>query len=380
MNANTPTIPVKKSDGTIQYMTIPEFKEYQAKVLAPVASAPVESAPVPATTTPPVVKSALPTPAAPPKVPTMPVVASEKHLATATPVKDFFVDKAMVSAPIRQTVPKKTLPPTPPTWTPDDHASLLEEKLEYEPTTITQSAFHGDAEMAKIVAELDDLVPEALHPRLHTLLVSYQKGVRTREQVEEYLIRPLTQGGLELDVDEVEMIFGKIATAAPAKIPTKSILPETKSEPIKDAVVKSTTPSPFNFTSDGQMMPVRPAGKAVLHDVVAGSTERKVIGPVEEMRHMNLQEWRRIAGSVADRVARIQEKFETLKKESFLLFLEARAGWHESSLYQEYQQILMQSLQNRQTVDATLTQTGNAKTFTVEELNGIIEINRYLSF
>ncbi len=344
MNTTGPTIPVKKSDGTIQYMTIPEFKEYQAKILVSPTLDTTPSNPIPV-------------------APLVSVPVTENHLATSTPVKDFFVDKAMAAVPN--------------TWSKEDHASPLEE---FPPVQNTSSDLISpwEQEAEKVVQKLADHVPDSLHARLHSLVMSYQKGVRTKEQVVEYLERPLTEGGLELDEDTISTVFDIVESHVPKKTPPKP----ASSLPLPQKPSTKPQNSPFLFSPDGQMVATRPSvSKPVLHDVVMGpTTGRQVVGPAEEMQFFTLVEWRRIPGSVSDRVARIQEKFETLKKDSFLLFLEARTSWYQSPLYREYQQLFLTALQSGASVESCLRGLNNDQTFTLEELNGIIEINRYLAF
>jgi len=339
-----PTILVKKSDGTSVRMTMEEFKAYKNKTQN-------------TNNTTQTTKPALPmkeTPMPPP--------------ATTAPVKKIFEDEAKANVKtedkrlkIINTEPKNRLQVTSyklqdkkteiktKSWEQVDNKPLLHEdvvgarKQEVIRTTLPDS--RGDAFDA-VIRNLKFPVRDELRPRLKSLIVSRVKDIRTDEQVGEYAMRTVENGGLGWSQDQVEEFLQMIKQTNKTQNANNITQTSDSRKQITDNKVR--TQNPDNRTPSYKLQDISykiQAGgeKPVLHDVVAPvvqPVEQKVgMGPMEEFASFQMIDFRRLGGAVqAGEVMR--KKFETMRAESLVLYLRAVKAWRESPLYRQYQKIL----------------------------------------
>lgn len=120
------------------------------------------------------------------------------------------------------------------------------------------------------------------------------------------------------------------------------------------------------------------AVKPMLHDVVAPpSAAFQSVGPVDELRQMTLTDFRRLAPSVSAAQSRLLEKFETLKADSHLFYMDGVAAWYQSPIYRAYQEILLESLVMKKPVAAILKDRGG-EVMRMEEIMAIVKVNQML--
>ena len=84
-----------------------------------------------------------------------------------------------------------------------------------------------------------------------------------------------------------------------------------------------------------------------MHDVIApnpGPVKKSSVGPVDELRNFTLVDFRRLSDKPEDAVEKIKDKFDVLREESFLLYLNGKEAWQSSPLCLQYQENLSKSL------------------------------------
>lgn len=316
-----PTILVKKADGTSVRMTMDEFKEYRANTGASV------SAP------------------------------------------------AIGAAPDKQPSEKKQNPVQ---WSDDDHASPLDASLHEDAEKRMMPPSKGiDERVLSIMSSLPFQVPGHLRGRLQSLLQSRLKDIRSDVQVGEYLLRPEASGGLGMDEDQMDAVMTAIAMV----VPKKQIVPKNPVVAVSSKTVAAPVPPMVKPVAPKPVTPLAPVGtmpaimaKPVMHDVIAKGVEKESVGPLDELKTMSLDEFRRLGSTTDERTTKLMQKFGTLQQESFLLYLEAVEAWKSCPLYRLYQETIMQSLQNHEPIDTRNVQAGMAG----QEIKAIIEVNQHL--
>lgn len=108
----------------------------------------------------------------------------------------------------------------------------------------------------------------------------------------------------------------------------------------------------------------------------------QVMGPVDELRTLTIDELRRLTPSPADAMKKVEEKIDLLTEESFVLRSQGIAAWKQSPVNQLYLEIGRQSMEAGQPIDAvigTRLQQG-LPTVSVDEFNAIVDLNKRLRF
>ena len=110
----------------------------------------------------------------------------------------------------------------------------------------------------------------------------------------------------------------------------------------------------------------------------AGRTVKKSMGPVDEIGTMTLADIRRL-GSTAEMVqAAMVQKFETLKKDAFITYLDAVHAWEMSPLYKGYVSVLEQALKNRQSVVEYTEAHKSEQELTAEDVSIIYGVSAHV--
>ena len=91
---------------------------------------------------------------------------------------------------------------------------------------------------------------------------------------------------------------------------------------------------------------------------------------------MTLTDFRRLAPTADAAASRLWQKFETLKEESYLLYLDAREAWCKSPLYETYVEILIGALREGKTMEEF---AALGKTLRKEEILEIGEVSSQLN-
>lgn len=434
-NTQQTTITVKKSDGTLVKMTMDEFRAYKAsmkqKTVDPNLPAGTQLKPneVATPNVEPIAKIDSPqTTVASPNVPTpksisssmpsnLPMVEESQALTSSTPVIVGETVKSFAE-PAPQAASKPVTFSSP----------LEEESVSGEQGSVSSS---NQNSVDEIIQSILFLVGEDQQEKLKSLVLSRVKEVRTDVQVKEMAQMSVESGGLGLDETKVTILMNAIShvlTQKPAAAPLASAkgmlspVPQTaasaSSTPITPAAPSASqnkpipapteiAPSPIfiNKKPDAQkiissliaedaaeaqmkvsmqnrMSPQKiptmqrmETGKVIMHDVVVAGQS---MGPIDEMLNCSLLDFRRLGATPNASADVLIKKFQILKAESFLLFLQGRAAWFKSPLYLMYLDLLEQSLHQRKTISILLGM--NKDTLTMEEIQETARVSQSLNF
>ena len=98
---------------------------------------------------------------------------------------------------------------------------------------------------------------------------------------------------------------------------------------------------------------------------------------MDEIRLFTLVDFRRLSADAGKAGGMLIAKFETIKKESHLLFLQAKEAWKESPLYREYLDVLKRAMSAGKTVDEILAAQGKGG-LGKGEFSAVVELNKQL--
>lgn len=271
----------------------------------------------------------------------LPVQATPHDLATTTPVNDFFVDLAKAHH-----------------WTADDHASPLEESFDAPapPVPVSAPLPHSRYEdVQTIAAAVQFSIPEELDSRLHALIQSRIKDIRTDKQILVYAMRDVQHGGLGLDEQQaqalVETIHSELAVKRATDIPEpKHTILHTKKEITKSPSIGSQAVSP----GGSRPMAKKQGTEVSITDIHPPKREDMTLGPVDEIQSMTLADFRRLSADPHSAVEVLREKIATIRQESYLEYLKAQHAWYKSPLYRTYLAYLGASLDKKQPLKEVL--------------------------
>jgi len=234
--------------------------------------------------------------------------------------------------------------------------------------------------LAIITKKITFIIADDVKDTLYEMIKSYKSGIQSKESFLQKAVETKEKGGLALSKVEASALENVVATEYSLQIKSKknNIVassdpklpihkPELKRysrpnmEDIKSPVIVSSSVEPSVILEKQNP------------SIVIHSPETK--GPVQELGTMNIIDFKRLSDTPQNAVQIVEDKFESLKKESFLLFLKAREAWFHSPLYGQYLIIIKDALHSQQILSIVL---GTNKTLTYDEFHAIAEVNNYL--
>jgi hypothetical protein len=321
-------IPVKKSDGTVEKITMAEFQARQKNKQSAKAAAVITQKPI---------------------SPAQSVVAPAP--ATPKPIK-----------------------------------TKEESALEELPKTITGTprvSADKRAEAEEIVRKLNLQILPDVKKRLVGLIQLRLKDVRGEDEVKEWLARSEKQYGIGLDAASVNKVITAVndyinknvstfADVPVLKKPLGTPLGATKQSEVGKAVLKEdqepfpatsspinsfvhrSTPEPqrgeggrkslddlvraesvkINNNIAGMIKPKEMPARAMVQDITPSRPAN--LGPIEEIRYFTLTDFRRLSTNPSEAASRLLQKFTNLKDESYILFMNALEAWRLSPLFNDY--------------------------------------------
>jgi len=261
---------------------------------------------------------------------------------------------------------------------------------------------------------------ENLQRRFETIMTSRLKDIRSTNETLELLTRPVKVGGLALDPAVAQRVVEAAAAGAgkfsdtegvrrlaeqvkqkeaqpmprPPKIPPAPQLepmPRPSVAPMPP-VAPPPSPAPMWATRRPQIaqapqpfrVPVAPAamrpaadGRPTMSDIRGSS---RLTGPIEELRQMNISDYRRLGPDPVAVIRRVYEKIQRLGKESFTRRAEGIRAWRESDVYKLYLSMGHESLASGKSIrDVSYNhQTQGQPALTEQEFTLIADLNRKL--
>ena len=279
-------------------------------------------------------------------------------------------------------------------WRDTDYKSPLDEDLGTEFEKATEN--NQELQVNNIIASLSFNVASDLQGRLRTLILSRLKDVRTDEQLKEYAQKKSLDGGLGLDDNQAKELIKLTSNAKKSEAGTSII--QSAEESFLESVGASGTKKPSktddvvsqiiekeNARTSGlekldiaQMVSQKEpekttvqapvitkissiktgqrsdyAHKTPMHDVKMPAGEVRM-GPIDEIRTFKAEDFHRLDKDIEKAVEKFMDKIQSLKNESFLLYLDAVKAWQTSPFYKNHQEVLLVAVNNSQKIEDVL--------------------------
>jgi len=127
-----------------------------------------------------------------------------------------------------------------------------------------------------------------------------------------------------------------------------------------------------------KMTDVQPPPKAALAPAVA-TAKKYTTGPIDEIAQLSCSLLRQFVADPAGYASFLLDKFTTLQKDSYLLYLEAIDAFHESPLWQVYQQVVSDSLSQKQSIESLVSSKNPAYDgMTYPDFLSLVSVTSYL--
>jgi hypothetical protein len=108
----------------------------------------------------------------------------------------------------------------------------------------------------------------------------------------------------------------------------------------------------------------------------------KVMGPIDELRYLDLINYRRLSNDPFKATAKIKEKIGFLEEEHFNKKIEAIRAWRQSPLNRLYLDVGRQSIEENRPMEVIIEERKNKKQdyLTGQEIEAIMDLNKALRF
>ncbi len=292
----------------------------------------------------------------------LPQIATPHELTNTTPVTEYFTDLARSHE-----------------WDKADHRSLLEEA--HPPLRSEALSIDRYEDVEAVLKGISFSFPKELHGRLHSLIQSRIKEVRSDAQVKEYAMRPQDTGGLGLQEDHADALIAAVHERLHVQNISKP--PQPKRRITKKARVRAPSSAATSHTSiqpASKSAPpiVRTQKKPSMHDVVAPNASVRALGPIDEVRQMSVDVFRGLGATPQEQGDVIRKKVATLKQETYVDFISGIEAWFVSPIYRAYEEVLQRSLDTGVTVGDVLSDQNTG--MSGEEFGEIAKLNQEFRF
>lgn len=304
-------------------------------------------------------------------------------------------------------------------------ASLDFEEDEEEIRKIKQQLRYEEEDLDELLEKAikeSDLIfeDEVMKTRFKNIILAWLKEIRDFIEMKEALVRSKETGGMGMSEKEAEEILKKIIKiikeskrteietkiksiekeiGIPSEIPifVEQPPPIEIEEKKKDQDVIQTVPSPpavfeapfISKTPISTLSPTSPIRKSVVEetkirisDIKEPKATSKLIGPIEELRELDLNDWRKLAKDPRERTKKIEEKISLLEEESIEKKVQAVRAWKESETVRVYLEIGQESIEQGRSIVEIINnrlQSGQP-TLTLEEFEAITDLHQRLKF
>ena len=126
--------------------------------------------------------------------------------------------------------------------------------------------------------------------------------------------------------------------------------------------------------------PIETAGRKRMEDVKY--VPPKTMNPIDELRYMDLVNFRRLAIDSQKQAAKIKEKISLLEEEKYSKRAEAISAWRQSPVNRLYLNIGQKSISENKPIDVIIEEKKNSGEdyLTLDELKVIMDLNKELRF
>jgi hypothetical protein len=289
---------------------------------------------------------------------------------------------------------------------------------------LANEAAVGAADFSQLISQLIKeynihLPDEQARQRFEKIIVSRFRDVRDLIETKTMLGRPAKIGGVGLSATVVDQIVGRLeeqarrvhaaeftpppssppsmpavqppgsvkVIAPPSALPVVPEVPRTPPPPKPAAPVK-----PVPVTARPVVAPVRPINppppvikrpidgiRPVVSDI---KPPTRIMGPVDELANLSLDDYRRLGRNVAESNDKVMEKLELLEEESFLKRDAGIKAWKASPVHKLYLAIGRASMEkNLAVVDVIRQYQSNGQnSLTPQEFEAIADLNKRISY
>ena len=312
----------------------------------------------------------------------------------------------------------------------DDEAEIRElAKNIGQPAKIEKPAIPLEQKLEEVIGRAQiNFGSLELADRFRQILKIYLRGIRNRLETKMTLVKPLVNGGLSFDHDSAEKVMvlaDKAINAKPGetmapwpkiKLPELAAIgreaaydfsrlkkPEDKIKASASGGLKKLDtshelpaspmlqrgePAPPQPAPAGQMPLIKrrfeaenlsQSGKARIEDV---KFVPKVMGPIDEIKYMDLTAFRRLGGDPLKTAEKIKNKLVLLEEESYGKRLEGIKAWRVSPIFKLYLALGSLSISENKPIDVIIEERKLAgeEYLTSDELKAIMDLNKNLRF
>ena len=210
--------------------------------------------------------------------------------------------------------------------------------------------------------EMKKEIPEKVEIPQEPKIVKKEEKSPEKE-VSELTKRKFEKGALNPPIELPQEKLGaeKIETTSTPSIPTASKKAEEKVE--EPLIIHR---------------PSEPSVKPKIEEV---KVTPKVYGPIDELRNITLEDWRRY-GNNKVAASRIKDKIDLLEDESITKRAEGIKAWKNSEVNKLYLEISSEAINQGKTISEIIAQRQreNKPFLTIEEFNTIADLNQELRF
>jgi len=246
-----------------------------------------------------------------------------------------------------------------------------------------------------------------LADRFSQILKTYLRGIRNRLETKMTLVKPFLNGGLSFDHDSAEKVMvlaDKAIKAKPGEImapPPKIKLPElaaigreaaydfSRLKKLDTGYELPAPPKPAAPPAAAGQMPLikrrfeaenlSQSTKARIEDV---KFVPKVMGPIDEIKYLDLTAFRRLGGDPFKTAEKIKSKLALLEEESYGKRLEGIKAWRLSPIFKLYLALGGLSISANKPIDVIIEERklAGGEYLTADEFRAIMDLNKNLRF
>ena len=232
--------------------------------------------------------------------------------------------------------------------------------------------------------------------------VDYDLAALARRKIDENKKQCIPNFGerLRADIQKLDTAHELPAPAASLPPLTPAVVSEVPAREKAEAIWKQVALkrkktvdglAPIN-TSPQKLLPTSPAKTEVQKRVPTLNTSRprledvktisRVMGPIEELKYLNLTNFRRLGKNGAASAAKILEKLKLLEDERYSKKLEGINAWRQSPTNKIYLIIGQASISQNKPIDVIIKerQAAGLETLSTEEFEAVLGLNRQLRY
>ncbi|MDP3964963.1 MAG: hypothetical protein Q8Q20_04930 [bacterium] len=269
------------------------------------------------------------------------------------------------------------------------------------------------AAVNRLIDEFKLTFPEQnIRDRFVSIITSRLRDVRDLIETKSMLTRSMDVGGVGLPEDQVMSILAQVeeeilkirhpqplkpfvppSAAKPVSPPPQATkpIPPAPPKPVSKPVPPPPPPPPKPTPLPPQT-PVKPvvssrptvkrsleAARPKVSDI---TPPKKMVGPVEELAELTLDDYRKLGKTLEDSNDKILEKLDLLEEDSYLKRAEGVKAWKRSPVYHTYLNIGRESMEKDMAVVDVIRrrEEDGRPVLTKEEFQNVADLNKRISF